>query len=686
MSLTVRCQFDPSPERREYVFRSNYDLKLVEILKSFPGAYWDAPRSVWRVPEDLFPVVVDKLARYEFPLVWHETSEPMEVPLRLAPGMTATLPRPDHPVLAALRPYQREAVEFVLAKSEAWRAVHQRPYKWRDSRPDGAILWLAMGTGKTLTAIATATQLPGPYLVIVPGVARSVWAGVCRRGVWQGGEIRKWLGPDADVRVLTQLDPYLARRVAIAARQLAEGDIGAEGWVNHALVRTKVGVATDDFAVAVRDCLEAGVLEQRVVGKRFQYRLVPGVPGETITSRITPAPVRNLTADSWLVISYELLDHRRDRSETFEDAAGKEHRRYQDAAWADVLAPLSPEVLICDEAHAIKKWASNRSSAIRSLTQRVNPVIRLGLTGTLFHNRPEDMYTPLAWAAPPHGTRPAAFGSRWAFLKRYADAYEQRFGWNTKGVLHPEELRARLAFHALRRTKDEVMAHLPPKIRQVLPVEGSKAKDAVDKAIAAAGDHPTRGQVRAAIALGATAKIPVAISLVLGTDERSCVFVHQRNVADETEVALRKVMQHEHRSVFLATGDQPISQREAVYEQFRQSEAGVLVATLDVVGVGIDLSAASTAVFLDLDYVPGKLLQVEDRLHRQGQRNPVSIYYLAIEASTDEAIAMMLLEKLDQYDRIAGLDKDAAGLRSDLEREDEALDGLVARLAERRED
>src|SRR3990167_10300994 len=138
MSLTVRCQFDPSPERREYVFRSNYDLKLVEILKSFPGAYWDAPRSVWRVPEDLFPVVVDKLARYEFPLVWHETSEPMEVPLRLAPGMTATLPRPDHPVLAALRPYQREAVEFVLAKSEAWRAVHQRPYKWRGSRPDGA--------------------------------------------------------------------------------------------------------------------------------------------------------------------------------------------------------------------------------------------------------------------------------------------------------------------------------------------------------------------------------------------------------------------------------------------------------------------------------------------------------------------------------------------------------------------
>ena len=681
MLVRVRPEF--RPERREYALRCPFDRTFIQVMKSFPGAYWDGFGGTWRVPEDLLKVTVDKLRRHEFEVVNHDAT-PLDPPPERPPRPNGgALPNPNHPVLKKLRPYQREGVEFVLERSAAWRAAHPAPWRAAGPRPDGAILWWAMGLGKGLGAVAIASQLPGPYLVIIPGLIRAVWAGRRTKTGYVGGEIRKWLGPDTDVRVLRGLDPFVARRLAIAAKNLVEAGAHEAGWVQHAQLRAKVGLATDDMADVVEECRARGVLESRKDGRRLLYRLTPGVDGETVTSRIRPAIVRDVTPETWLVASYEILDFRTDRAEEFVDSAGRSRRRYFDPPWFDLLCELAPSVVIADEVHMFKRWRSNRSSAVRTLTDRVCPVLRLGLTGTLFHNRPEDMYAPLAWAMPEQGDAPPVFGKRWPFLVRYTDAHQEEYGWNTSGVLHPEELRARLVFHTHKRTKDEVMLDLPPKTRQIIAIEAGKGAEFLNKAVAKLGPNPDKMALRKVLADLGPLKAPTAMELALNTDEPCCVFTHRRSTAEDLYKALRKAMEKEGRKVFLATGDLPLQQREQLYDQFRTIPSSVLVATMEVVAVGIDLSVASVAIFVDMDYVPGKLLQVEDRLHRQGQRHPVTIYYIAVENSIDETITAMLVDKLNQFEEIVGLDVDAAGLKANLEREEDLLDALVARLAAR---
>lgn len=679
--MLVRLQPMPRFERREYGLRAPYDDTFVSLMKQLPGAYWAGAEGTWCVPEDLLRPAVERLRRHDFEMVDHATRAPVpEDPLPARPYVP--LPRPDHPLLAKLRPYQRMGVEWVLDKSALWRQRNPYPWKWNAPRPDGGIYWFAMGLGKTLAALAAATQLPGPYLVIVPGLIRAVWAGRKTKDGYEGGEIRKWLGPDVDIRVARGLDPFVARRVAIAARDLAAGENAEDGWARHADVRAKVLLATDDMADAIRECVARGVLEVRKAGRRALYRPIPGVDGPAIARTIRPAVVRDLTPATWIVISYETLDFRIDHAEQLVDpSSGKTKYRFFDPPWFDLLCEISPSVVVADEIHLFKRWKSHRAEAIRVLTDRVNPVLRLGLTGTLFYNRPIDVYAPLAWAAPKHGDMPAAFGNRWGFAGRYCDAHPAKYGWEVSGVSHPDELKARLAFHAMRRTKDEVMADLPSKTRQVLSIEAVKGKEYVDKALQKLGRAPTPNEMRKILSDLGPMKIPTAVELVDTTDGRVCVYTHRRDTADAAAKALRTALGEDQRDVFLSTGDVEIGNREIVYDRWRNSDRGVLVATMEVVAVGIDLSAGNVAIFIDLDYIPGKLLQVEDRQHRQGQRNAVTIYYIAVENTLDERVANLLIEKLTQLESVAGLDSDAADLKANLGREEDILDALVRRIA-----
>ena len=55
-------------------------------------------------------------------------------------------------------------------------------------------------------------------------------------------------------------------------------------------------------------------------------------------------------------------------------------------------------------------------------------------------------------------------------------------------------------------------------------------------------------------------------------------------------------------------------------------------------GQGLTLTAAHTAVFGELRWVPGELLQAEDRAHRIGQTKPVLVYRLCQKGTVEEKI------------------------------------------------
>ena len=68
-------------------------------------------------------------------------------------------------------------------------------------------------------------------------------------------------------------------------------------------------------------------------------------------------------------------------------------------------------------------------------------------------------------------------------------------------------------------------------------------------------------------------------------------------------------------------------------------------------GVGVTLSAASHAVFVEQDWTPAILRQAEDRLHRIGQESPVLIQYLVVPDSIDVNIMRTVIAKMEVIGR-----------------------------------
>ena len=71
----------------------------------------------------------------------------------------------------------------------------------------------------------------------------------------------------------------------------------------------------------------------------------------------------------------------------------------------------------------------------------------------------------------------------------------------------------------------------------------------------------------------------------------------------------------------------------------------LMVASTRVGGQGITLTRASNVAFLDLEWSPAMHDQAEDRLHRIGQRDAVTAWYLLAAETIDEDMAGVLARK-----------------------------------------
>jgi SNF2 family DNA or RNA helicase len=83
------------------------------------------------------------------------------------------------------------------------------------------------------------------------------------------------------------------------------------------------------------------------------------------------------------------------------------------------------------------------------------------------------------------------------------------------------------------------------------------------------------------------------------------------------------------------TGDVPAEDRQPKVDKFQAGGTRVLVNTIMAGGVGLTLTAADTAIFAEEDWTPANNEQAEDRLHRIGQQNPVTIIQVRTADSVD---------------------------------------------------
>jgi SNF2 family DNA or RNA helicase len=102
------------------------------------------------------------------------------------------------------------------------------------------------------------------------------------------------------------------------------------------------------------------------------------------------------------------------------------------------------------------------------------------------------------------------------------------------------------------------------------------------------------------------------------------------------------------------SGNVPIRERQGLITTFQNDpQMRVLVAVPAAGGVGVTLTAATTAVYVERTWNAEHWLQSIDRLHRVGQRGTVSIISLC-SGGVDEAIARNLERKTRMQAQVLG--------------------------------
>ena len=94
------------------------------------------------------------------------------------------------------------------------------------------------------------------------------------------------------------------------------------------------------------------------------------------------------------------------------------------------------------------------------------------------------------------------------------------------------------------------------------------------------------------------------------------------------------------------TGETSPTARQKAIDAF-QTDPGVrlFIGNIVAAGTGITVTAASHCIFAELSWVPAELSQCEDRLHRIGTQDSVSVQHLVLEGSLDAMMVKVLLKK-----------------------------------------
>jgi len=359
----------------------------------------------------------------------------------------------------------------------------------------------------------------------------------------------------------------------------------------------------------------------------------------------------------WTILNYDILGKGKRGPKL--NARGKV-RLVTEYPLADALE--TPAAVVFDESHYAKNTKAHRTKAAIALARRATQ-LRLALTGTPVLSRPLDLVGQLHVIN--QFTR--LFGSWPAFTNRYCCPKTTPWGIDYRGASNLQELSTKLfATCVIRRTKAEVLSELPDKQRvavlldmpKALSVEYRHAKqNLIDYLRKHKGnDAASRASNAEAIAKlttlqGILAKGKYApahewIEDFLETGQGLVVFGQRRGLLDDLHDAFKGSR--------MLTGDIKTLDRQRNIEAFQAGKCKLLLCQMQAAGVGITLTAASNCLFLELPWNPATVDQAEARLHRIGQANSVTAWFLVFRGTLDEVIMRALKVKQKTIGTVLG--------------------------------
>lgn len=349
---------------------------------------------------------------------------------------------------------------------------------------------------------------------------------------------------------------------------------------------------------------------------------------------------------------------------------------YESMRLHEELQKMHWDVLVLDEAHKIKNRKAQQTKAVNKI--KADRVFLL--TGTPMLNRPDELWSLL------HRLYPDKFRSYWRFVERYCTVTDN--GWGKEIDMgtpeQQEELKRLLAPIMLRRTKKEVLTELPDKIHQRFLVEltGKQAKiyKSMERdAIATLSNGET---IAAPVVIAQITRLrQIAVSTQLLSDEvaesakfEALMELIQDNITGHKIVVFsqfRKAIELFSKQLDEAgikwvavTGAVKQEDRHQATKYFQEKDdVRVMLATIEAAAHGLTWTAADIAVFLDRHWTPAINAQAEDRLHRIGQKNSVTIINMVARGTVEEYIEKLLEAKGESFDAIINGQLTAEDLR-----------------------
>lgn len=322
-----------------------------------------------------------------------------------------------------------------------------------------------------------------------------------------------------------------------------------------------------------------------------------------------------------------------------------------------VLTAQAWHLLVLDEAHTIK----NPSAETTQQVLRLQAQQRLCLTGTPLQNHLGELWSLFDVLAP------GFLGTARSFRSRYRTPIEKHGDAERQAALH-----RRVRPFLLRRTKEDVLAELPPKTEITEPVEMQASQRAVYEAIRLSMHAKVKqaisekGLARSGIIiLDALLKLrqtccdprllPMALAQKAGSAKLERLLELLGTLMDEGRRVLvfsqftsmlaliEAELQRRSLAYVLLTGD--TKDRAAPVRRFRSGEVPIFLISLKAGGVGLNLTAADTVVHYDPWWNPAVEDQATDRAHRIGQDKRLFVHRLITLQTIEEKMDIMKAHK-----------------------------------------
>uniref|UniRef100_A0A3Q3VX27 Chromodomain helicase DNA binding protein 1-like n=1 Tax=Mola mola TaxID=94237 RepID=A0A3Q3VX27_MOLML len=312
-------------------------------------------------------------------------------------------------------------------------------------------------------------------------------------------------------------------------------------------------------------------------------------------------------------------------------------------------------VLVVDEAHRLK----NQDSLLHRTLTQFSVDFSVLLTGTPIQNNLQELYALLSFI------QPSVFEADDVqnFVNSYSNVRHQ-----LQSVLEP---------FLLRRVKSEVTGDLPAKVELVMyhgmsalqkkyykallmkdteafgNEQGSKTRllnvlmnlrKCVDHPYLFDGVEPEPFEMGEHLieASGKLTLVDSMLSFLQKGGHRVLVFSQMTRMLD----ILQDYLEHRGYSYERLDGSVRGEERNLAVKNFSSKDIFVFLLSTKAGGVGLNLTAADTVIFMDSDFNPQNDLQAAARCHRIGQNRPVKVIRLLARDTVEEIMYSRAVSKL----------------------------------------